>query len=126
VLELPVAVELVPEEIAEQHRARPDAPHDLRQGSLIDLEQPEPGVALRQECRGDAGDQVGAGAVPGELAPGLEDLRGHRRRGRLPVRGGDDGSAFRQPSRERIDRTGIELPQQLPRQRRPPAGASQA
>ena len=75
-------------------RARPDAPHDLRQRALVDLEQPELGVALRQERRGDAGDQICAGAVPGELAPRLEDLRGHRRRGRLPVRGGDDGRAL--------------------------------
>ena len=48
VLELAVAVELVAEEVAEQDRARPDAAGDLRQRALVDLEQPQLGVALRR------------------------------------------------------------------------------
>ena len=126
VLELAVAVELVAEEVAEQHRARADAADDLRQRALVDLEQPELGVALGEQGRGDPGDEIRARAVPGELAAGLEDLRRHRRRRRLPVRRRDDGRAVRQPRRERVDRARIELPEQLARQRRAAAGAREA
>ena len=48
VLELAVAVELVPEEVAEADGARPDAPHHLGQRELVDLEQPEVRVAARR------------------------------------------------------------------------------
>ena len=126
VLELAVAVELVAEEVAEQHGARPDAAHDLGQRALVHLEQAELRVALRQERGGDAGGEVRARAVPGEATSRLEDLGGHRSRRRLPVRRGDDRGAVRQPRGERVDRARIELPEQLARQRRAAARARQA
>ena len=123
VLELPVAVELVAEEVAEQHRARPDPANDLRQRAFVDLEQAQVGVALGEEGGGDPGDEVRAGAVPGEPAARLEDLGGHRGRRGLAVRRRDDGGAVAKPCRERVDRAGIELPEELARQRRAAARA---
>ena len=123
VLELAVAVELVTEEVAEQHCTRPDPADDLRQRAFVDLEQTQLGVALGEEGGGDPGNEVRAGAVPGEPVARLEDLGSHRRRRRLAVRRRDDGGAVAKPCRERVDRAGIELPEQLARQRRAAARA---
>ena len=62
----------------------------LRERSLVDLEQAEVGASRRHERRRDAGEQVGAGAVPGEPVLGAENLGGHRHRRRLPVRRRDE------------------------------------
>ena len=126
VLELAVAVELVAEEVAEQHGARPHAARDLGERALVHLEQPQLGVALRQERGRHAGGEVRAGAVPGQAALRFEDLGGHGGGRRLAVGGGDDRSAVRQPRCERVDRARIELPEQLARQRRAAARAREA
>src|SRR5829696_9240762 len=53
VLQLAVAVELVTKEVPEQDRARPDAANDLRQRSLVDLEQAQLRVSASEKGRGD-------------------------------------------------------------------------
>jgi hypothetical protein len=53
VLELPVAVELVTEEVAEREGTGPDARGYLREGSLVDLEEAELGIAGVEEGGSD-------------------------------------------------------------------------
>ena len=117
-LELAVAVELVAEEIAEQDRPRLDAPGDLGERRLVDLEEAELRVARVEQGGGDARDEVGAGGVVGDPHARPQDLREHRRRRRLAVRRRDEHGAVRQLPGEPVDRARIELPEQLPRQRR--------
>src|ERR1700751_73980 len=50
-LELAVTVELVAKEIAETDRTRSQTPHELRQRTLVDLEQPELSVPGREQGR---------------------------------------------------------------------------
>ena len=126
VLQLAVTVELISEEIAEQHGAGSYAARDLGQRTLVHLEEPQLGIALRQERRRHSGGEVRARAVPGEPVLRLEDLGGHGGGRRLAVGGGDDRSAARQPGCERVDRARIELPEQLARQRRAAARACEA
>ena len=52
-LELAVAVELVAEEVREQKNLGSDAASHLRQGRLVDLEQPQFGVTGSEEGGGD-------------------------------------------------------------------------
>ena len=117
-LELAVAVELVAEEIAQEHRARLDAPGDLGERGLVDLEEAELRVACVEQGGGDARDEVGAGGVVGEPHARPQDLREHRRRRRLPVRRRDEHGAARQFPGQPVDRARIELPEQFPGQRR--------
>ena len=126
VLELPVAVELVAKQVPEAHDTRPRAPHDLRERELVDLEQPQLGVAYGKHRRGDARREVRTGVVPGETARGGENRRGHRGRRRLPVGRRDERDPLRQPARERVECPGIELPHELPGKRRPAAAAGRA
>ena len=118
VLELAVAVELVAKEVAERDDARLHAPHHLRQRELVDLEQAEVGVGSGEQGGGDARGEVGAGVVPGEPVAAAEDPRQHRARRRLAVRRRDDGDAGGQACRERVEGARIDLPEQLPGQRR--------
>ncbi len=85
VLELPVAVELVAKQVPEADDTRLRAPHDLRERELVDLQQPQLGVAHGKHRRGDARREVRAGVVPGETAGGGENRRCHRSRRRLTV-----------------------------------------
>ena len=88
------------------------------QGELVDLEQAQIGIGRGEEGGGDAGGEVGAGVVPGEPVAAAEDAREHRARRRLAVRRGDDRDAGRQLGRERVEGAGIDLPEELPGQRR--------
>ena len=126
VLELAVAVELVAEEVAERDDARAHAHDHLGQGELVHLEQAELGVVGREQGGGDARGEVGTGVVPGQPVRGAEDAGEHRARRRLPVRRRDDGDAGRQPGRECVDRTRIDLPEQLAGQRRAAAAPGRA
>src|SRR5581483_11886098 len=84
-------------------------------------------IAARREQRGgDPGDEVGAGGVVREPVPRPEHLGRHRGRRRLPVRGGDERGALRQPRCKPVDRVRVELPEQLARDGRAGAGAEQA
>ncbi len=94
-LELAVAVELVAEEVREEQRLRTDATRDLGQRALVDLEQPELGVARLEQRRGDAGDEVRPGAVVRDAGERREQLGGHRRGRRLPVRRRDEHRPLR-------------------------------
>ena len=76
VLELAVAVELVTEEVAEQDRPRPDAADDLRQGALVDLEQPQLGVAAG---RAASRRRRRRGSRPSCSRRGVSGSRGSRR-----------------------------------------------
>ena len=125
-LELPVPVELVAEEVAEAENSGPKPPRNLGQSGLVDLEQAELGAARREEGGGDARDEVRAGRVVGEPVAPPQHLRGHRGRGRLPVRGGDDRRACRKPRGETVDRPRVRFPEQLARQRRAAAGPEEA
>ena len=129
-LELAVAVELVAEQVPEQHRPRMQPPRHLGECRLVDLEQPELRVRCRQESGGDARDQVGARPVVGQPRRRREDAGGHRRRGRLPVGGREQrrapGQARRQAGRPRpgpASRAAFRARSCLRRPRRPWRGA---
>ncbi len=124
VLELAVAVELVAEEVAERDHARPHAARDLGQRRLVDLEEAELGVRGGEEGGGDPGEEVRAGAVPGE--PAAEDLGDHRRRRRLAVRRGDEHRPAVETRREPVDRTRVDRREELSGQGRAAAAARQA
>ncbi len=124
-LELPVAVELVAEEVCEQDRPGPDPAHHLGERALVDLEQAQLRVSRGEEGRGDAGDEVRARAVVREPEARAQDLGRHRRGGRLPVRRRHDRGAGGQPGGEAVDRSGVELREQLAGHGRAAAGARQ-
>jgi hypothetical protein len=114
VLKLPVAVELVAEEVAEADGLRPDAGRNVGERALVDLEEAEIRLVRCQERGRDAGDEVRARSVVGESHPVNDDLRDHGGGGRLPVRRRDERGAERQaacelPNRGRVDR-GEDLP----------------
>ncbi len=118
VLELPVPVELIPEQVPQADDLRSRPAHDLGQGELVHLEQAEVGAVRGEQRRGDAGGQVRAGGVPRKSPRRGEDRAGHRGRGRLAVRRRDERDALRKSRRESVERAGIELPHQLSGQRR--------
>src|SRR5437764_9886530 len=66
---------------------------------------------------------MGAGAVVRQPQPAAEDLRRHRRRGRLAVRRRDQRRPERQSSREPVDGARVDFPEQLAGNGRAPAGA---
>ena len=125
-LELAVAVELVTEEVREQERARLEPACHLGQGSLVDFEQSELGIATGEQGGGDAGHEVGTGRVVHDPNGRTQDLGDHRSGRRLAVRGGDQGGPSRQPPPQGVDRTGVEFPEQLPGERRATAPSRQA
>ena len=134
-LQLAVAVELVAEEVAEQHRARLELLDHRAEPELVDLEQAEvagqraPALARRRSAsaRGDAARHVRPRAVVDEPRAGaLEDRRHHRRRRRLAVGGRDHDAAAVQPAREAADRVRLDAREHLARQRRPAAAAGGA
>ena len=69
-LQLPVAVELVAEEVAETHDARPDGGGQVGQRRLVDLEQAQLGIACVDEGRRDARGEVRTGGVVGQPEAG--------------------------------------------------------
>ena len=123
VLELAVAVELIPEEIAEGDDARLRAPDHLGEDELVHLEEPQLRVTRGEKRRGDARGEVRAGVVPGEAAGGGEDRAGHGGRRRLAVRRRDEGHTLGECSGELVQSRGVELPDELPRERRAAAAA---
>ena len=97
-LELAVAIELVAEEVAERDRARRQLIGDGGQRGLVTFEQAElgrRGLADR-ERRGDAGGEIGTGAVAGQVHAPPQHLGEQAARGRLAVGGGDDDAAARE------------------------------
>jgi hypothetical protein len=123
VLELAVAVELVAEQVPQAQRAGTKARSHLGQSRFIDLEQSQFGPTRVQERRCNAGHEVGARVVVRQLRAGAKDARSHRRCRGLAVRGREEGGAKRQARGEPIDCAWVELPEQLPRDRRAAAGA---
>ena len=125
VLELAVAVELVAKEIPEADGFRFDTQEDLGQCRLVHLEEAELGRACVEERRGHPRDQVRARPVVRQAKTFTENACRHRRGRRLAVRRGDHRRAERQPRGEAVDRSGIELPDQLSGDCRAAAGPSQ-
>ena len=113
VLELAVAVELVAEEVPEADDTGRKPCNDLGQRRLVDLEEPELRAVGREQRRSDPGDEVRARTVVGKPESRREDRLRHRRGRRLAIRGGDQRRTERKPLPEPVDRTGIELPEQL-------------
>ena len=76
-----------------------------------------PSVASPAASEGgcDSGEEVRAGAVPGQAMPSPRISRGHRGRGGLAVRGGDERDAVRESRSERVDGCRVELPEHLAR-----------
>ena len=130
-LQLAVAVELVAEQVAEQHRPRLELLDDRAEPELVDLEEAEvarqraPAAAARVRQRaGDAARHVRPGAVVDEPGAGaLEDARHHRRGRGLAVGGADHDAAAVQAAREAADRVRLDAREHLARQRRPAAAA---
>ena len=79
-------------------------------------------VEFVEQGGGDTGDEVRAGAIVGEAEARTQDLGGHGRGCRLPVRGGDGGRSGGEAGSEPVDRPGIELRQELARDGHPRAG----
>ena len=125
-LELPVAVELVAEQVAEEDRARAHATRDLRQCSLVDLEQAELGTVSVEQGRRDTRDEICSRAVPGQSGSAGEDPRQHCARRRLAVRRRHECSPLRQSGGKASQRGGIEPPEQLAGQRRAAASSGKA
>ena len=110
VLQLAVAVQLVAEEVAEQNGPRPHAPDDLGQRPFVHLEQPQLRIALREQRRGDAGDEIRAGAVPRERIrargsrPPSRSSSSSRSSPRRPRRLAEGASRARRSRRDRASR----------------------
>ena len=113
VLELPVAVELVAEEIAQTDSARPHPRRHLGQRGLVHLEQAELGAPRVEQRRGDPGDEVRTRAIVREPQTVAQDLRSHRGGRRLAVRRRDQGRPEGEPRREPVDCAGVQFPDQL-------------
>ncbi len=127
-LELPVAIELVAEQVPERDDAWLRPFERLGKRSLVDLEEAELSAACSDESGRDPGEEIGAGAIPGEFSIGAENLGGHRGRRRLAVGCRDEHDPVGEPSREGVHGAGIDLPQHFPGKRRAsaaPDGARQ-
>ena len=118
VLELAIAVELVAEEVGDEYRTRLHAPCHLGQRRLVHLEEAELRIRRREEGGGDPGDEVRARGVVGEPEARPQDLRRHRRRGRLAVRRADHGAAVLESSRQLPDGVGRHAQERLAGQAR--------
>ncbi len=101
-VELPVAVELVPEQVVQQDHRRLDPAHDLRKRRLVALDDADIGartprqVSLAGQSAGDAAHQIRAGAVVGDARPvRLQDVGKHAGDRRLAVGPGDDHGSLR-------------------------------
>ena len=112
-LELPIAIELIAEEVAESDDPRPRSRDRFGKRPFVDLEQSQIRLARGDERRRDSGEEIRARAVPGETVIASENLRRHRGRRRLPVRRRHQSDAARKPRCESIHGTGIELPEDL-------------
>ena len=86
---------------------------------------PELGASSSHERRGHARDEVRTRPVVCEPPRGLQDPGNHCCRRRFPVRRGDQCRALRKPGCEPVDRSRIELREQLSGQRRAAAGAGE-
>jgi hypothetical protein len=127
-LELPVAVELVAEQVRQQQEARLYLVGHARQPGLVHLEQAElAGLAAGvEQRRGHAPRHVRAGAVVHHRAAGALEAGGdHRRGGRLAVRGRQEHRAGLDLTRHPAQRPGREA-QQQPARRGGAAAASTA
>jgi hypothetical protein len=117
-LELPVAVELVAEEVRQQHRAGAQVGHDAVEPELVDLEEPEVALAVHERGR-HAARHVRPGAVVDEPhAAAAEDRGHHGGRRRLAVRRADDRVALPQAPGELAHRVRLHAQQHAPGQRR--------
>ena len=116
-IHLAVAVELVAEQVVDHHEAWAQLGEGLRHSGLVGLEQADRGaraaapVGVLHGGGGEAGDQVGAGAVMQHaLATGRQDLREHAARGRLAVGAGDQDGAVGQGRAQLAQHVGGEPP----------------
>ena len=122
-LDLPVAVELVAEEVAEDDQRGVELGRHLRQPGLVDLEEALAAALLEQRGR-DAPGHVRPGPVVHRLAAhGGEDRGDHPGSRRLAVRGADHGRRV-EPGAEAGDRVGGEAQEHAPGQRRAAAAAA--
>ncbi len=121
VLELPVAVELVAEEVAEADGLGPHPPRDVGESTLVDLEEAEVRALLLQERRGHPGDEVRSGTVVREGHLARQDLGDHRGGRRLAVGCRDERRPEGEAARELPDRAGVDGGEDLSRNRRPAA-----
>ena len=126
-LELAVAVELVAEEVGQQHRPGTQLGDDAVEPELVDLEEALVALCVHERGRHAAG-HVRPGAVVDEPhAAAAEDRRDHRGRRRLPVRRADDRAAAGQARGQLADRARLHAKEQPAGQRRaaPPGAPGQ-
>ena len=124
-LELAVAIELVAKEISETDDSGRSPPRDLRQGSLVHLEQAELGAPGGEQRRRDTGHEIRAGRIVGQAHTRREDLPGHGRRGRLAVRRGHEHATEREAARKAVEGGRIENRDHLSRNSRAAPGAEE-
>ena len=116
-LQLPVAIELVAEQVAEHDQARLELGRHPGQPGLVHLEQALLARLLEQRGR-HAPAHVRAGAVVNRYAARRPQRRGeHPGGGRLAVGGADDHGAAGQPRAEPRDRIRRQAQQQAAGQR---------
>jgi hypothetical protein len=113
VLELPVPIELIAKEVAEDDDLRRYALDHGRKHEFVDLEQAKLGTPTLEERRGDTRGKVRTGVIPREPVSLGEDFGRNRARRRLAVGRRDHDAAERQPVGERAKSAGIELPEEL-------------
>ncbi len=123
-LHLPVAIELVAEEVAEHDQGGVEGARDLRKPGLVDLEEALVPVLLEQRG-GDAPGHVRAGPVVDRAAAvGLQGGGDHPRGRRLAVGGADERRAAIEPRAEATEGLRLPLQQEPPRQGRAAAAAA--
>lgn len=122
------AVELVAEQIQQQHIVRAQAGQHVGEPQLVAFENAPLGSRLLQKRRGDARSQIRPCAIADDSAPGSFEGVGKQvvRRG-LPVGAHGDDRALRALAAQLVEQRRINGERDLPRQisRRPPRHMTQ-
>ena len=127
-VDLAAAVELVAEQVQQQHVVRAQAGQHVGEPQLIALEDAPLSGRLLQKRRGDTRSQIGPGAVANDGAAGsLEGVGEQVVRGGLPVGAHGDDRALRALAAQLVEQRRINGERDLPRQisRRPPRHMTQ-
>ena len=128
VVDLAVAIQLIPEQVREDHHPRREVRDHPRDRGLVDLEdadvsgRPPEEVGVLHQRRGDAGGQVGAGAiVHRDAAERFHDVRQQSGGRGFSVRAGDDHAPVPEAPGEEREDARLHGPRDAARHRGPPS-----